>query len=35
MAPTLTRVLAVGGDTTRLDLMVANLHLRGYSQGTH
>jgi hypothetical protein len=33
MPPMLTRVLAVGGDTTRLDLLVTNLRHRGY-QGT-
>ncbi|KAM0923885.1 hypothetical protein ACQ4PT_005288 [Festuca glaucescens] len=30
MAPMLTRVLAVGGDTTRLGRLVRNLRLRGY-----
>ncbi|XP_071681016.1 two-component response regulator ORR22 [Lolium perenne] len=30
MAPTATRLLAVGGDTTKLGLLVTNLRLRGY-----
>jgi hypothetical protein len=34
MAPTATRLLAVGGDTTKLGLLVTNLRLRGY-QGMH
>jgi hypothetical protein len=33
MAPMLTRVLAVGGDTSTLGDLVTNLRLRGY-QGT-
>ncbi|CAM0953695.1 unnamed protein product [Alopecurus aequalis] len=34
MPPALTRVLAVGGDTARLDRLVANLRLRGYQAVT-